>query len=119
MRRLRNSAAQPKSYDESIVVGMGSRGEQERYGVVPPSSLELSDGDNGSRACSGGAGTAKHTMEWMVFKKGEQQLTSCGRIIAVDTPAVCRKGIRTAAAKVLRRKYCRGNPRRVKRQALL
>ena len=93
VRKLRNSAAQPKSYDESIVVGMGSRGEQERYGVVPPSSLELSDGDNGSRACSGGAGTAKHTMEWMAFKKGEQQLTSCGGHIVVGTPAVCRGNV--------------------------
>ena len=33
-----------------------------------PLSLELSDGDDGSRACSGGAGTAKdNAMESMAF----------------------------------------------------
>ena len=42
---------QRKSYDRSRVVGRESGGEQATHAAVPSSS-ELSDGDDGSRACS-------------------------------------------------------------------
>ena len=46
----------------SIVVGRESGGAQGKDAAVSPSS-ELSDSSDGSRACSGGAWTAKNAME--------------------------------------------------------